>query len=254
MFWMLAILASAQAPATALEPSSSWTLSSQDDGCTVAQGYSEDHTIQVGFQTTMQTRPAFLLVRAPKKLLPAGIGEAQITLDESKPVSVHYGSFETNEPGVRLVKFFPDEATMTRIAATKAIGIGVHMPTLKIANADEAIKAVDTCTADKLVSWGVDPSIYFQRKTASGNLGLLFDAKDYPKEARDRGISGRVVLLLKTDKIGGITDCKVVASADQSLNVGSCEAAKRGTVKPPVDLAGQPIASYVVVPVVWRHP
>lgn len=204
----------------------------------------------------MQTRPAILLIRGPNRLLPMGVGELPLTLDGSKPVMVHYGSFETNESGIRLIKLFPDESTMMHLATAEQISIGKKLPNLRITNIAMALKAVDNCTSDKLISWGVDPNLYFQRKTASitGNFATLFDAQSYPKEARSKSVSGRVVLLLRTDSVGSITECKAVVSPDQSLNAGTCEAAKRGRVKPPLDSAGQPIASFAVISVRWTLP
>lgn len=256
MLWLLAAMASAQASSPLLEPTGSWTLSSQDDGCTVERAFDDSRPIFLGFQTMMQSRPAFLLVRGPKKYLPQGIGELPLKLDGSEPVMVRYGSFETGDPSDRLLKLFPDEATMTRISAANRVEIGTKMPPFHITNTSAAIKAVDDCISKKITSWGVDPTLYFEGKTASitGNFASLFDAQSYPKEARGRGASGRVLLLLKTDENGAVSDCKVLETPDQSLNAGTCEVAKRGRLKPPLGSADHAIASYAVIPVTWTHP
>ena len=107
---------------------------------------------------------------------------------------------------------------MTRIVKAAQISIGAKMPTLHVVGAAAATKAADDCTSEKLAFWGADPALYFQQKTASitGDYVALFGAQNYPKEARSRGISGRVVLLLKTDEVGAVTECKAVAAGGTS--------------------------------------
>ncbi len=115
---------------------------------------------------------------------------------------------------------------------------------------------MDACISTKLTAWGVSPAPYLQGKLAktSIQLQLAFDDRHYPEEARRAGVSGRVILLLKTDPGGAITNCKAVASADERLNAGSCAIAEKARLIPPTDADGRPMASYAFLPIRWQRP
>lgn len=256
MLFTFATIALAQASLSPLQPVEPWTLSSRDDGCTTGRVYGDDHAIEIGIQDAMHLRPTFLLVRGPSKLLPGGDGSISLTVDGSTTVIVRYVSFETSESEVRTIRLSLDYATMTQLAKATTITVGNKMPTLDVNGIKAAIDATDRCTSDKLISYGVDPKLYFESKTTVIGLEFarMFDAQSYPKEARPKKAYGRMVLLLNTGTDGSVTNCKVLASPDESLNTGTCEIAKRGRLQPPIGSDGQPIASYAILPVRWVRP
>lgn len=256
MIFTLATIAMTQAALQPLQPTQPWALSSQDDGCTIGRAYAGSQTAQFGLQFTMQSRPGFLLVRGPNKLLPNDIGQISLGIDQAPPVTVRYGSFDTPDSGVRLTKLFIDQTTMTQLATARTITIGSKMPPINVSGIKSAIDAAERCTTDKLKSYGVDPKLYLEEKATpvTGTFASMFDARSYPKEARAKKAFGRMVLLLNTGTDGSVTDCKVLTSADETLNAGTCEIAKRGRLRPPLGSDGQPIASYAVLPVRWVRP
>lgn len=256
MFWILGLLAAQPLP-VALEPSGPWTVTREGVGCRVVRSYGTEPAIQIGFETVLTGQSRTLLVVGPKTLLPDGIGETPVTLDAGAAVRLHYGSFAVADSKLRLLKLFGDDAALQQLADTKSIGIGPQALSLRMEGTRAAFAALDKCTVDLLVSWGADPQLYLQKKMAglTGSPAQWFTSASYPKEARSKGASGLVVLLLNAERDGGVGRCTVVASADESLNAGTCAIATRHLrLKPPVDATGQPMASYAVLPIRWVAP
>jgi TonB family protein len=253
MPWLLMTMVSTQLAVAPLQPAQPWAVSEDDNGCTVSRRYPGDAPIDIGFQTVLQSRPAHVFIRGTKASLPSGTGELALTLDGATPVMVRYGSFESDDGSIRLTKLFLDRATIERVSSASVIAIGRALPPLRLNGVREALKAVDSCTSDKLLAWGLDPALYFEDRTAkiTGNFAAMFDRRSYPKEAMRKGASGRVVAVLKTDREGAVAECKVVESADPSLDAGTCAVARRGRLTPPLDATGAAIPSYAIFALRW---
>lgn len=62
---------------------------------------------------------------------------------------------------------------------------------------------------------------------------------------------GRVVALLNITAQGAVEKCRIVQSAGEALNAGTCRSAMKIRVTPPRDAAGAPLASTYLLPVRW---
>jgi hypothetical protein len=197
-----------------------------------------------------------MLFAGARRSLPEGIGEVAVHLGGQAPLALHYGAFELADHGLRLLKLFPDEAALESLTQADTVSIGDKGVPVQATGMREALAALDKCTSDLLSSWGADPSLYLRDKMAKLlNPARWFSSENYPREARARGASGRIVLLLGTRADGSIGDCKAVATADPSLNAGTCAIAFRYIrAKPPTDAEGHPIASYAILSVLWTNP
>jgi len=253
MIWLFGMLLT-QAAAVAIEPSGPWAISTTQTGCQIVRPYGKDQRIQIGFETYLTGSRHTLLFTAPVEMAPVGTGILPIILDDKDTINLHYGSFAAGSENLRVTKFFPNVEDLTKISNASVIAIGDSALPLRIGGAAKALNALDTCTSNLLASWGVDPALYTNHKMPifTGNPGQWFTRESYPKEGRG---AGRVILLLKTKADGSVYDCKAVASDDDSLNAGTCAIAlKHLRVRAPTDAAGQPMASYTLLPIRWTKP
>jgi TonB family protein len=251
MIWILGLLATQTLP---LEPVGPWEVSANWVGCQVVRIYGPEKNIQFGFEAGLTGRGRYILVAGPKKLLPNGIQNIDVAFDDKPPIKMHYGSFKINDNHLTLLKIFPSDADLLLFSNSSSITFEKQLPPMKVRGIGAALGALDKCTTDLLTSWGADPALYVDNKmaTITGDPSQWFSHDNYPKEALAKGISGRVTLLIKTRPDGSVDECKAVVSDDVSLDAGSCAiAVKRGRFKPPLDAAGNAMASYAVLPVSW---
>ena len=219
------------------------------------RAYGLDETTRFGFETQVAARQRILLVVAPKRLLPDGIGEVSVMLDGKDAIRLHYGTFVLSDGSSRLVKLFPDDDAVRRISEASTIAIGDWIAPIRGHGVQAALRALDTCTGDLLASWGVDPGLYLQDRIARlmGNPDRWLNRDSYPRDAG--GAAGAVVLLMKTAPDGSISECRAVVAENARLGTGTCSIVVRHvTTRPPVDADGRPIASYAVLMVRWTKP
>ena len=81
-----------------------------------------------------------------------------------------------------------------------------------------------------------------------------FGPDTYPAEALRQRVYGRVIALLNIDTSGAVEHCRIVSSAGQLLNEGTCKAPQRIRFKPALDKDGRPLPSTYVLPVRWVLP
>ena len=249
---MLLYALHAQAASMPIQPFDRWVLASQDFGCQVSRPYSADGTIQLGIEAPLNSTP-ILLLAAPNKWLPSGIGETRVIVDEGDPIDLHFGTFPLAVPGIRLIKLFPDANDWQRLAHTKSLALGPRMPPLALSGVVAAQKAVGDCAANLLASWGGNPELYRRGKlaTVTGKFAAAFNRDTYPREALARKITGRIILLLTTLADGSVSECRVVSSANVALDEETCRIAQRQRLNAPVNDQGQPMASIAAVKVDW---
>ena len=124
-----------------------------------------------------------------------------------------------------------------------------------IVQPDKAKVALAGCVADLKKAWGIDPDL--TARTAiplQGNPARYFSTANYPSEASDRGIYGRVIVLLSVTEQGTVGACRILSSAGEALNAGTCKAAMRIRFKPARDKDGKPLPSTYTLPVRWVLP
>jgi hypothetical protein len=254
---MIGLVVFAAQAVTALQPSGPWTLQTAQAGCRISRAYSGSPVVELGFETRVTGSGVSMMLTAPGKALPEGTGAIRVTIAPERAVELHYGAFQTGDPATRMIKLFPDKATIEAISGAESIEIGKQPIALSMRGVGAAIKALDDCTAQLLTSWGADPELYRQGKLAkpTGALGGWFTNEDYKRVVKSRRIDGQIVLLLKTAADGTPSGCKAVDSPDPEINEGTCAVAlQRARFKPPLDADGKPMASYAVLPVSWIKP
>lgn len=124
-----------------------------------------------------------------------------------------------------------------------------------IVRPEKARPALDKCITDLKTAWGIDPARDARAVTSiKGDPGQFFGSDAYPAEALANGIYGRVVALLNVTPDGTVSNCRIVASAGEALNKGTCVAALKVRFTPPRDAAGKAMATTYLLPVRWVLP
>lgn len=120
---------------------------------------------------------------------------------------------------------------------------------------EQARKTLAGCVDELKRAWGIDPSLEGRAaSTLEGDPARYFGPEDYPPEAYFNGVYGRVVAFLNINETGAVVKCRIVQSAGQALNAGTCRTAMGMRFKPPRDKNGVPLASTYLLPVRWSLP
>jgi TonB family protein len=128
---------------------------------------------------------------------------------------------------------------------------------IHLSDASPAVRALRQCVSDALREWGIDEAAMnaLRRRPVSLNaLGL--DDQDYPQEAIQRNIQGRVVVRIDVSAQGRPTACAPVASSHTpAIDAAACHAAMtRGRFTPALDANGRPTPSQIVTTATFLMP
>lgn len=145
--------------------------------------------------------------------------------------------------------------TSTGVALEPAAG---PRATIAVPDMAKAFGALNTCQADLVKSWGVDPAELDKTTVLAVPVAPegWFSNDDYPSEALQNGQTGTSVIIWSIDTTGRISDCKVVKSSGApSLDRASCQAVlRRGRYEPALGIDGKPVPTHAMRKVIWRMP
>jgi TonB family protein len=263
MLWALLLAAAVTAPAepTALAPTGKWTVEYADTMCVLARDYGSGAD-----KVTLALRPmpmgtetqVALFTQGRGALVPEG--KAEITLmPDGQPTTGTYQRFAPPTQAVRVATMYFDGAALDGLdkTATIALRLGKETHFLAVPGIAGAMKALTVCQADLLKGWGIEMSERANlAKPASGNPARFFGPSAYPQDAVSARQQGRVVSVLSIGPTGKVEKCTIVAtSKSPSLDAATCEILRgQGHFSPAIDLAGQPVAAHLIVPVRWVLP
>lgn len=119
------------------------------------------------------------------------------------------------------------------------------------------ISALRRCTTNVAHQWGIDEDALraLRQRPASTNMfGLT--ASDYPAAALRHAAQGRVIVRIAVSADGRATECAPVAtSGNAPIDTTTCRVIlSRARFRPGLDAAGQPVATRIIWPVIWRLP
>jgi len=124
---------------------------------------------------------------------------------------------------------------------------------------EAALKALEPCQKDLLVSWGMDKATIDSIATFAepkGGIVSIFSSNDYPIAAIRKNEQGTAGVRYWVKKDGKVGDCKVVEpSGSATLDSQTCAIiAKRGTFQPAITKAGEAVDSIGFSRVHWLLP
>lgn len=258
MIASLVALALAAAP-TSLTPSGPWRVEAEDDLCLLSHGFGPaDAKVTLGFQPLFTDRNMELLILAPDRTVDPHAGRATVTLLPSgRVVPAQYVSVQARDHLRRLTRLTVSSDVMGELARATVLTVTADRMAMsfQLPPSGNAVKAMDSCQHDLLVSWGVDPALVDQAHAPQPHDAARWFGPDaYPPEAYGAGVTGRVISVLQVDAGGSVRNCRVVSGAGDALNTATCASAMKIRFTPAHDDAGKAVGSIYVLPVRWVLP
>ncbi len=255
---MLATLATPPADPAPLAPQGGWTLDHIGGYCAVSRSYGARAPTLILRQRLDGRRVDIALSgagRSPKEdarvpghmtSLPSG-RQFDGTL---RPVA--------NPNGPPIIEISTGDDPLADFDAMSALTVDIGQPTALRFAIDQQVTAqtlLRDCHVALVRSWGVDPA-HFSPLGASKVGARFFGASTYPPEAVKKREEGRVNILIEIAPSGRVDACYVVESShSDSLDQATCDIARtKVRFTPAKDDAGQPTATWTVMPMRWVLP
>ncbi len=255
--FLLAQAAAAQASPVALMPSGKWQVEYAKSSCIISRAFGDKPNVTLfGLKPAPYSDYLAMLIIQPSPKGRGVTGDANIRLSSGfVPEKSTYSSVTAN--GMRVTTINLQRATLDALAKGDSIVVKageVVAVALQPTGFDKALKALEECEADLLVSWG------FSREAQAaiavrpkGTLQGLLGPSDYPASALSWGVGGSVGFRLKVEADGTISECKVIeSSGNADLDRHTCGLMKkRAHYAAAVGHDGAPKWSFVFGRVTW---
>jgi hypothetical protein len=125
-----------------------------------------------------------------------------------------------------------------------------------IPGAAAAVARLRACENVTMRKWGFDPEVLRSLSRAPvpiGSPGQWFSDKDYPGEAIQTYLQGRVLTRLVIGTDGRVAECVVVEGRHPVLDRRTCEILlSRGRYQPALSAAGEPVRALTPLRPIWR--
>jgi TonB family protein len=188
-----------------------------------------------------------------------GIGE--MSFDGGRPMKVPYTEGWVEKQHVRVALIDLSVSDLAPLNHAKQFRIQVSGADIVVApeQVEAAMKALDPCQKDLLISWGMDKatldSIVTYAEPKGGVVGL-FTSNDYPTAAMRKNEQGTAGVRYWVSKEGKVRDCAVVESSGSAvLDAQTCAIiSKRGTFLPARTKTGEAVESIGFSRVHWILP
>lgn len=253
---------SAASPSASLKPSGPWNVEYADSMCLLQRTFgSGEQSVILGFRPGMFSEHMRVVVvrkSAEKRIVR---GEAQLSFDGGTPLKVPYLEHFIPSRGVRVIIIDLQDSDLAPLHKAKLfwIQVGKQGLTLIPTAFPAAMKALEACEKDLLVTWGMDPatvvSITEFPKTRGGIVGF-FSTNDYPSAAIRNKEQGTAGVRFWVSTQGTVRDCKVVESSGSAiLDSQTCAIiANRGRFEPARTASGEAVESIGFQRVRWELP
>ena len=260
---MVALVAQSPMPGSPvpLEASGPWTVEYADSMCIVGRKFGVgQREITLGFRPG----PASEYIRVALWLFDDSqrykFGASILTVDEAAPVPALYKRGPIPIKGMNLIQIDTTKPEIGDLAAARILHVRADNLNLRfrLGNIAGAMKALQKCERDLLISWGMDPAALDRIETPAfhRNIVSLFSTNDYPSSAISQGEQGTVGVHFRIAADGRASDCRVVeTSGSPSLDVQTCKMiVKRARFEPARTKAGEPVPSIGFQRIRWELP
>lgn len=255
---LLALALAAKPAPPPLAPAGPWYVRAEEEMCLLERRYPlGDRTMSLIFQPLLDLDQMEVYVISPGQGQQyAGKFSARVA-SSPEPFAGSYYSVGMPKTKNRLTRLTADRRLLEGLKDGDTLQIQAKPvdQTFTIVRPDKARVALQSCIDSLKKAWGIDADMAARAVVPmEGNPARYFGPDAYPYEAYRQGVYGRVVALLNIGTTGAVDHCRIVSSAGQLLNEGTCKAAARIRFKPPRDKDGKPLASTYVLPVRWVLP
>ncbi|TRD11438.1 TonB family protein [Erythrobacter insulae] len=163
------------------------------------------------------------------------------------------GGEESEVSGIPHTQLDTDFASQIQFVWVKQRGKEVQLNTGALG---DAFAALNTCTADLVRSWGLDPEVQSKLRKApfwKNETEVVQSAvRKYPNAALVRGEQAIVRMRVMIDKTGTVTDCVLnEATVTDKLDSPFCQNMEMAEFDPALGADGTPIASYYATSITY---
>jgi TonB family protein len=242
-----------------LEPSGPWTVEYADSMCIVGRKFGTgQQEMTLGFRPGPMSeymRVALWLSDDSQKYK---LGAAILTIDGAPPVPALYKRGPIPIKGMHLVQIDTTKPEIGNLEAAKTLHVRADNLNLsfRLGNISGAMKALQKCERDLLISWGMDPAALDSIETPAfhRNIVSLFSTNDYPSSAIYKGEQGTAGVHFRIGIDGKVSDCRVVeTSGSSALDAQTCKIiVKRARYEPAKTKTGEPVASIGFQRIRWE--
>lgn len=259
----LAIQSAAIPPSPApLKPSSPWNVEYADSMCLLQRSFgSGEQGIILGFRPGMFSEHMRLVVVRKSAEKSIVRGKAQLSFDGGAPLKVPYMEHFLPSRDVRVIVIDLQQPDLAPLHKAKQFWIqaGQQGFTLAPTAVSAAMKALEACERDLLVTWGMDSASVAsitEFPKARGGIVSFFSTDDYPSGAIRNKEQGTAGVRFWVSTLGTIRDCKVVESSGSAiLDRQTCAIiTKRGRFEPARNAGREAVESIGFQRVRWELP
>ncbi|WP_404372073.1 energy transducer TonB [Sphingomonas sp. MMS24-J45] len=250
-----------------IKPSGKWTVEYGPSECILSRNYgtAPDQTI-VGFKPAALGGSLEVVMLAPGARTAYRRGKATLTLlPSNRVIESVYTAYGLEKAGQTLTTINTDDDVSDELENAASVKLDFAKggtQTVAVPGIKAAMAALETCQADLLKGWGVDPT---ERERYAGppkkayTLGVparWITTDDYPASAVQARQQGRATALWKVGVDGRVKECRIVKSSGvAALDQATCAAiAKRGRYTPALDKQGKPMEFHSMRRVIWQLP
>jgi hypothetical protein len=248
----------------ALTPSGPWNMNFAENSCIASRRFGTGEAeVQLGLRMLPHSYETELVLMVPERArfgrAGADMGHASVALDGGAARQTGYIRQAAGRDATRVLVLAVPRETMEGLATAKTLAVAVNgAPPVVLAptGVRSMLRAADTCLADLLRAWNIDPaqaaSVVTWPRPATPPRSW-FRSGDYPGGAAAIGGSGRSVLRLNIDATGTPSACAAVIPArNPNFDKAGCGALmKRARFSPALDAAGKPVPFVLIQRVSW---
>ncbi len=253
LLFMAGMTRQATAPAKPpLAPSTSWTIDYADAQCILSRtfGTGKDSVI-LGIAMLPGTRSdEVLLIERGMPLNTARQPRVRVTMLPGGETAQDEADTAPMKDGGRITRIALKNAEIAPLVRSNRVDIQLEGRTisLNMAGIKAALSAAETCKADLLREWKLDPQIVTRAvqppEPAAPPQSWVSDS-DYPDKPLSKQERGRSIFRLDIDSSGKVTACTVIqTSSSAALDTETCRIMQgRARFKPARDADGNAVPS-----------
>jgi TonB family protein len=245
-----------------LKPAGPWNVDYAENMCSLQRSFGgSSERIMLGFRPgILSDQMRMVIVRSANEKKTTR-GDAQISFDGGAPVTARFAEGFVESKKVRATLIDLQDRDLAPLATARQMRIQAGKLDLIIApNAvAAAMKALEACEKDLLVSWGMtSEEVATMATLAQHPTGVvsLFSTDDYPSSAVSKKEQGTAGVRFWIGPDGRASDCQVVeSSGSQTLDDQTCSIMeKRARYSPARNNKGEVIRSIGFQRIRWEIP
>ena len=257
---ILAGLLSGANASTSLDPSGPWNIDYRQSLCLLSRPFGTgEKKVTLGFRPAPLGNDFRVVLLVPSRSKRTSWGQAKLYLGDGASIEAPFARGPVTIEGFNIVAIDATREKVEGLGEAKSLSIIASdlNVEVKLVNMAAAMKALDTCEKDLLVSWGMDRAVVASLASypmLPGGMPSIFNVDDYPHAALLKGEQGPSWVRLRIGKDGKVNECAVVeSSGSKALDAQTCRViAARARFIPARTKSGEAVDSVAVQRIRWE--